>query len=42
MRRFIRQIHQPQDERLALVGDAAGAVGLFILFLALLHLPLLS
>ncbi|HPD92244.1 MAG TPA: hypothetical protein PLG62_07250 [Pararhodobacter sp.] len=42
MKRFLRQIHQPRDERLAMLGDAAGAIGLFILLLALLHLPLMS
>jgi hypothetical protein len=42
MRRILRQIDEPRDERLALLTDAAGVIALFVLFYAALHLPLIA
>lgn len=42
MRRIFRQIHDPRDERLAMLSDAVGVVALFGLFYGALHLPLFT
>lgn len=42
MRRILRQIHDPRNERLAMLGDAVGALALFILFTAALYAPLMA
>ncbi|WP_334193521.1 hypothetical protein [Pararhodobacter sp.] len=42
MRRILRQIHDPRNERLAMLGDAVGALALFVLFAAALYAPLMT
>ena len=42
MRRILRQLQDPRDDRLALVSDAAGAVALFVLLMAALYAPLIA
>ena len=42
MRHLLRRIHDPRNERLAMLGDAAGALALFVLFAAALYAPLMT
>lgn len=42
MRRLLRSIHEPRNDRAALLGDALGALALFVLAYAALHLPLMA
>jgi hypothetical protein len=42
MRRILRTIQQPRDDRTALIGDALGVIALFFLAYAALHLPLVA
>ena len=42
MRRILRNLHDPRDERLAMLTDAAGAVALFVLLAAALYAPLMA
>ncbi|WP_461471222.1 hypothetical protein [Pararhodobacter sp.] len=42
MHRPFRPLPQPRDDRGALIADALGAVALFFLAYAALHLPLVA
>jgi hypothetical protein len=42
MRRILRSIHHPRDERTALIADALGVIALFFLAYVALHLPLVA
>ncbi len=42
MRRFLSKIHDPQNERLALLTDAVGTIALFVLLGAGLYAPLIA
>lgn len=42
MRRLLRDLNHPHDERLALISDALGTVALFVLLAVALHLPLMT
>lgn len=42
MRRLLRTFQTPRDDHAALLGDALGALALFVLAYAALHLPLMA
>ena len=42
MRRILRQLDNPQDDRLAMIGDALGVVALFALLYGALYIPLMT
>jgi len=42
MRRILRSMTETRDDRIAMIGDAAGVVALFALAYAALHLPLMT
>ncbi|WP_281279558.1 hypothetical protein [Pararhodobacter zhoushanensis] len=42
MRRILRQLHDPRDERVAMLTDAVGAIALFVLLAAALYMPLIA
>jgi hypothetical protein len=42
MRRILRSLSEPRDDRATMIGDAMGAVCLFLLTYAALHLPLIT
>ena len=42
MRRILRSMTETRDDRLTMIGDALGAVALFVLAYASLHLPLMA
>jgi len=42
MRQILQSITKPQSERGALIGDALGALALFVLAYAALHLPIVA
>jgi hypothetical protein len=42
MRRILRLIDTPRDNRIAMLGDALGVLALFAMAYAALHLPVLA
>jgi len=42
MRHILRSMTDPRDDRATKIGDAFGAVALFVLAYAALHLPLMA
>ncbi|WP_255402878.1 hypothetical protein [Pararhodobacter sp. CCB-MM2] len=42
MRRILRQLDDPRDDRLAMLSDALGVVALFVLLYGALYIPLMT
>lgn len=42
MRRILRQLNDPRDDRFAMIGDALGAIALFVMLYGALYIPLMT